>query len=281
MRKLFLLTLLTAGIFGCGGCFGSNPEAVIDYGAMPPNFILPIEMDKTYLIRRQGQEFVAEIKTNMFSSDQYTVVWNKINEKRSNMNVTGRTPYLIYVDGKDYIYLWDKKTSAIAYLDLNGVSYNGRQFMNVDNGSVKFYGEPTNPKSMLMATRMYNIGNCYAWEYYHVGRQGKPELNDTNMRYHYVAEEFRQQPVTLLQDIEVEVFADTEAAVPVKELLPKGTRLTRFRGRADDMTIVDLLLPDKRVARFYERYLFSEPTNYLDINGHSGFELFDRPLYKL
>ena len=32
MKKLFILALLEMSLFGCGGCFSTGYDAVIDYG---------------------------------------------------------------------------------------------------------------------------------------------------------------------------------------------------------------------------------------------------------
>ena len=88
-----------------------------------------------------------------------------------------------------------------------------------------------------------------------------------------------REPITLLEDVEVEIAANENSKEWKKEVLPKGTKLTRFRTLASNDTIVELLLPDKRVARFHEHYLFSEPRAYLQINGFAGRELFNKVLY--
>ena len=77
----------------------------------------------------------------------------------------------------------------------------------------------------------------------------------------------------------MEIAANENSRKWHKEILLKGTKLTRFRTLASNDTIVELLLPDKRVARFHEHYLFSEPKAYLQINGFAGKELFDKVLY--
>lgn len=278
MRKLLLLTLLTASLFGCGGCFGSSPEAVIDYSTKPQDFIMRFELNKDYLIKRHGEEFHFQVKTGFLNADKIKIIWNKLQEERSSLRVSQRVPYLIYVDGKDYIYLYEDSTGTSAFFDLNGRNAEGKPYLVYDNGIVKFLEEPTNPKRMLLATMIPNIGYCHAAEYYHVGERGKPKLNNPGREYIYVAGRFRE-PLTLLEDVEVEIAANESSKEWHKEVLPKGTKLTRFRTLASNDTIVELLLPDRRVARFHEHYLFSEPRAYLQINGFAGRELFDKVLY--
>ena len=278
MKKLFILALLEMSLFGCGGCFGSAPEAIIDYSTKPQDFIMRFELNKKYLIKRQGEEFNFEVSTGRFNADKIKITWDKLQEERSSLRVSQRVPYLIYVDGLDYIYLYEERSGTAAVFDLNGRSSNGNPYLVSDNGSMKFLEEPTNPKKMLLATRVPNIGYCYAAEYYHVGKGGKPQLNNPDREYIYVAGRFRD-PITLLQDVEVEIAANENSREWKKELLPAGTKLTRFRTLASNDTIVELLLPDKRVARFHEHYLFSEPRAYLQINGFAGKELFDKVLY--
>ena len=260
MKKLFILALLEMSLFGCGGCFSTGYDAVIDYSTKPQNFIMRFELNKKYLIKRQENEFRFAIMTELFNSDKIKITWNKLEEERSLLRVKERVPYLIYVDGLDYIYLYEERSGTAAVFDLNGRSSN------------------TNPKKMLLATRVPNIGYCYAAEYYHVGKGGKPQLNNPDREYIYVAGRFRE-PLTLLEDVEVEIAANENSRKWHKEILPKGTKLTRFRTLASNDTIVELLLPDKRVARFHEHYLFSEPRAYLQINGFAGKELFDKVLY--
>ena len=278
MKKLFILALLEMSLFGCGGCFGSAPEAIIDYSTKPQDFIMRFELNKKYLIKRQGEEFNFEVSTGRFNADKIKITWDKLQEERSSLRVSQRVPYLIYVDGLDYIYLYEERSGTAAVFDLNGRSSNGNPYLVSDNGSMKFLEEPTNPKKMLLATRVPNIGYCYAAEYYHVSERGKPKLNNPDREYIYVAGRFRE-PITLLQDVEVEIAANENSREWKKELLPAGTKLTRFRTLASNDTIVELLLPDKRVARFHEHYLFSEPRAYLQINGFAGKELFDKVLY--
>lgn len=278
MKKLFILALLEMSLFGCGGCFGSAPEAIIDYSTKPQDFIMRFELNKKYLIKRQGEEFNFEVSTGRFNADKIKITWDKLQEERSSLRVSQRVPYLIYVDGLDYIYLYEESTGTASFFDLNGKNYQGKPFMLSDNGIIKFLEEPTNPKKMLLATRVPNIGYCYAAEYYHVGKGGKPQLNNPDREYIYVAGRFRE-PLTLLEDVEVEIAANENSRKWHKEILPKGTKLTRFRTLASNDTIVELLLPDKRVARFHEHYLFSEPRAYLQINGFAGKELFDKVLY--
>ena len=278
MKKLFILALLEMSLFGCGGCFGSAPEAIIDYSTKPQDFIMRFELNKKYLIKRQGEEFNFEVSTGRFNADKIKITWDKLQEERSSLRVSQRVPYLIYVDGLDYIYLYEERSGTAAVFDLNGRSSNGNPYLVSDNGSMKFLEEPTNPKKMLLATRVPNIGYCYAAEYYHVGKGGKPQLNNPDREYIYVAGRFRE-PLTLLEDVEVEIAANENSRKWHKEILPKGTKLTRFRTLASNDTIVELLLPDKRVARFHEHYLFSEPKAYLQINGFAGKELFDKVLY--
>ena len=278
MKKVFILALLEMSLFGCGGCFSTDYDAVIDYSTKPQNFIMRFELNKKYLIKRQENEFRFAIMTELFNSDKIKITWNKLEEERSLLRVKERVPYLIYVDGLDYIYLYEERSGTAAVFDLNGRSSNGNPYLVSDNGSMKFLEEPTNPKKMLLATRVPNIGYCYAAEYYHVGKGGKPQLNNPDREYIYVAGRFRD-PITLLQDVEVEIAANENSREWKKELLPAGTKLTRFRTLASNDTIVELLLPDKRVARFHEHYLFSEPKAYLQINGFAGKELFDKVLY--
>ena len=278
MKKLFILALLEMSLFGCGGCFGSAPEAIIDYSTKPQDFIMRFELNKKYLIKRQGEEFNFEVSTGRFNADKIKITWDKLQEERSSLRVSQRVPYLIYVDGLDYIYLYEERSGTAAVFDLNGRSSNGNPYLVSDNGSMKFLEEPTNPKKMLLATRVPNIGYCYAAEYYHVGKGGKPQLNNPDREYIYVAGRFRE-PLTLLEDVEVEIAANENSRKWHKEILLKGTKLTRFRTLASNDTIVELLLPDKRVARFHEHYLFSEPKAYLQINGFAGKELFDKVLY--
>ena len=278
MKKLFILALLEMCLFGCGGCFSTGYDAVIDYSTKPQNFIMRFELNKNYLIKRQENEFRFAIMTELFNSDKIKITWNKLEEERSLLRVKERVPYLIYVDGLDYIYLYEERSGTAAVFDLNGRSSNGNPYLVSDNGSMKFLEEPTNPKKMLLATRVPNIGYCYAAEYYHVSERGKPKLNNPDREYIYVAGRFRE-PITLLQDVEVEIAANENSREWKKELLPAGTKLTRFRTLASNDTIVELLLPDKRVARFHEHYLFSEPRAYLQINGCAGKELFDKVLY--
>ena len=278
MRKLILLTLLTASLLGCSGCFGSGSATIIDYSTKPQDFIMRFELNKKYLIKRQGEEFTFQVTTGFFNADKITITWDKLQEERSSLRVSQRVPYLIYVDGQDFIYLYEESTGTAALFDLNGKNAQGKPYMLYDNGIVKFLEEPTNPKKMLLATRVPNIGYCYAAEYYHVGKGGKPQLNNPDREYIYVAGRFRE-PLTLLEDVEVEIAANENSRKWHKEILPKGTKLTRFRTLASNDTIVELLLPDKRVARFHEHYLFSEPRAYLQINGFAGKELFDKVLY--
>ncbi|MDY5044417.1 hypothetical protein, partial [Phascolarctobacterium sp.] len=257
---------------------GSAPEAIIDYSTKPQDFIMRFELNKKYLIKRQGEEFNFEVSTGRFNADKIKITWDKLQEERSSLRVSQRVPYLIYVDGLDYIYLYEERSGTAAVFDLNGRSSNGNPYLVSDNGSMKFLEEPTNPKKMLLATRVPNIGYCYAAEYYHVSERGKPKLNNPDREYIYVAGRFRE-PITLLQDVEVEIAANENSREWKKELLPAGTKLTRFRTLASNDTLVELLLPDKRVARFHEHYLFSEPRAYLQINGFAGRELFDKVLY--
>lgn len=278
MRKLILLTLLTASLLGCSGCFGSGSATIIDYSTKPQDFIMRFELNKKYLIKRQGEEFTFQVTTGFFNTDKITITWDKLQEERSSLRVSQRVPYLIYVDGQDFIYLYEESTGTAAVFDLNGRSSNGKPYLVYDNGNVKFLEKPTNPKKMLLGTSVPNIGYCYAAEYYHVGKGGKPQLNNPDREYIYVAGRFRE-PITLLQDVEVEIAANENSREWKKELLPAGTKLTRFRTLASNDTIVELLLPDKRVARFHEHYLFSEPRAYLQINGFAGKELFDKVLY--
>ena len=278
MKKLFILALLEMSLFGCGGCFSTGYDAVIDYSTKPQNFIMRFELNKKYLIKRQENEFRFAIMTELFNSDKIKITWNKLEEERSLLRVKERVPYLIYVDGLDYIYLYEESTGTASFFDLNGKNYQGKPFMLSDNGIIKFLEEPTNPKKMLLATRVPNIGYCYAADYYHVSERGKPKLNNPDREYIYVAGRFRE-PITLLEDVEVEIAANENSREWHKEILPKGTKLTRFRTLASNDTIVELLLPDKRVARFHEHYLFSEPRAYLQINGFAGKELFDKVLY--
>ena len=278
MRKVFILTLLAASLFGCGGCFGGSPDAIIDYSTKPENFIMRFELNKKYLIKRQGAEFNFEVSTGRLNADKIKITWDKLQEERSSLRVSQRVPYLIYVDGLDYIYLYEERSGTAAVFDLNGRSSNGNPYLVSDNGSMKFLEEPTNPKKMLLGTIVPNIGYCYASEYYHVGKRGMPRLNNQEREYIYVGGRFRE-PVTLLEDVEVEIAANENSRKWHKEILPKGTKLTRFRTLASNDTIVELLLPDKRVARFHEHYLFSEPRAYLQINGFAGKELFDKVLY--
>lgn len=267
---MLMVTLLAAALFGTTGCFASKPDTIIDYSAQPQNFILKLELNKSYLIKRNGEEFNFVVKTGFFDKDKLNIIWKKIAEERSLLRGSKRVPYLIYVDGRDYLYLYEAQNKAITYVNLNNERY-----LSLDNGMVKFYGEPTDPKRMLMGRPIANIGHCYAEEYYHVGAQGKPEPNEIAPEYHYVAQEYASRSVTLLENIEVEVFANANAQQGQRELLSKGTVLTRWRNQYADDAVVDLLLPDKRVARFYEIYRFSEPDEYIDINGYSAYELFD------
>ena len=46
MRKLILLTLLTASLLGCSGCFGSSSATIIDYSTKPQDFIMRFELNK-------------------------------------------------------------------------------------------------------------------------------------------------------------------------------------------------------------------------------------------
>ena len=278
MRRLFILTLLAASLLGCGGCFGSSPESIIDYSSKPQDFIMRFELNKKYVIKRQGEEFNFQVSTGFFNTDKIKIHWNKLEEERSSLRVSQRVPYLVYVDGQDYIYLYEESTGTAAFFDLNGKNAQGKPYMLSDNGIIKFLEEPTNPKKMLLATQIPNIGYCYAAEYYHVGERGKPKLNNPDREYIYVAGRFRE-PITLLEDVEVEIAANENSKEWHKEILPKGTKLTRFRTLASNDTIVELLLSDKRVARFHEHYLFSEPRAYLQINGFAGRELFDKVLY--
>ena len=78
MRKFLLLTLLTASLFGCGGCFGSSPEAVIDYSTKPQDFIMRFELNKDYLIKRHGEEFHFQVKTGFLNADKIKIIWNKV-----------------------------------------------------------------------------------------------------------------------------------------------------------------------------------------------------------
>ena len=278
MKKTLILAVLTMSLLGSSGCFGSSYDAVIDYSTKPQNFIMRFELNKKYVIKRQGEEFNFQVTTGFFNADKIKITWDKLQEERSSLRVSQRIPYLIYVDGKDYIYLYEESTGTSAFFDLNGKNAEGKPYMNGDNGILKFLEEPTNPKKMLLATRVPNIGYCYAAEYYHVGKRGKPELNNPDREYIYVAGRFRE-PITLLEDVEVEIAANENSKEWKKEVLPKGTKLTRFRTLASNDTIVELLLPDKRVARFHEHYLFSEPRAYLQINGFAGRELFNKVLY--
>ena len=278
MKKTLILAVLTMSLLGSSGCFGSSYDAVIDYSTKPQDFIMRFELNKKYLIKRQGEEFNFEVSTGRFNADKIKITWDKLQEERSSLRVSQRVPYLIYVDGLDYIYLYEERSGTAAVFDLNGRSSNGNPYLVSDNGSMKFLEEPTNPKKMLLATRVPNIGYCYAAEYYHVGKGGKPQLNNPDREYIYVAGRFRE-PLTLLEDVEVEIAANENSRKWHKEILLKGTKLTRFRTLASNDTIVELLLPDKRVARFHEHYLFSEPKAYLQINGFAGKELFDKVLY--
>ena len=217
MKKLFILALLEMSLFGCGGCFSTGYDAVIDYSTKPQNFIMRFELNKKYLIKRQENEFRFAIMTELFNSDKIKITWNKLEEERSLLRVKERVPYLIYVDGLDYIYLYEERSGTAAVFDLNGRSSNGNPYLVSDNGSMKFLEEPTNPKKMLLATRVPNIGYCYAAEYYHVGKGGKPQLNNPDREYIYVAGRFRE-PLTLLEDVEVEIAANENSRKWHKEI---------------------------------------------------------------
>ncbi|MGM9528374.1 MAG: hypothetical protein ACI3XH_00025, partial [Phascolarctobacterium sp.] len=112
MKKACILAILTMSLFGTSGCLGSNYDAVIDYSTRPQNFIMRFELDKSYLIKRQGEEFKFAITTGLLNSDKVKVTWDKLKEERSLLRVKGRVPYLVYVDGLDYIYLYEASTGT-------------------------------------------------------------------------------------------------------------------------------------------------------------------------
>ena len=120
MRKLILLTLLTTSLLGCSGCFGSGSATIIDYSTKPQDFIMRFELNKKYLIKRQGEEFTFQVTTGFFNADKITITWDKLQEERSSLRVSQRVPYLIYVDGQDFIYLYEESTGTAALFDLNG-----------------------------------------------------------------------------------------------------------------------------------------------------------------
>ncbi|WP_299446228.1 hypothetical protein [uncultured Phascolarctobacterium sp.] len=272
--KNYLLPFLTIGLTVAAplaGCYSSKPAALIDYSAQPQNFVLQLELDKSYIIKRNGEEFSLQVKTHTFSDSKVNIIWKKLDEEKSVLRVKKQVPYLIYADGKDFLYMYEKGNGALAYFDLN----NPKWITHRDNAYLEFLEEPKDPTKLLVTKYINNIGHCYAEEYYHVGQDGKLYPNNPEPEFHYAAQKFVQKPVTLLQNITTEVFPNADAHMSMTETLPKGLQLKRFRTRHSDPGAVDLLLPDGRVARFYERYLFSEPKAYLEINGLSGHALFN------
>lgn len=274
---IFLAVLAGAILAGCTGTKVPEKDPVIlDYAQMPENFVKKIEMNTPYTIKRNGEDFPFLITLHAGASSSYGAVdlqwreWKR--EEISILRASSRIPYLIYHEGRDYLYLVqeNEKTpeyASLAFFDLNN------EYFNLDHRQQGLAEEPSDPSRMAFAVSALTLGRGYTIEYYFPGERGAPTPVEKEDPYYYYADIFREDILTLSKDIETEVFASPEATESVLLTLPKGTRFRKFR--TDNDTLVDLWMEDGRVARFTVLRMFSEPDPLIMVNGENEDQVFD------
>ena len=259
--KLVSLCMLSLFLFGSFGCAQDKP-IVFDYASQPEEFVVRLKPNQKYTIVR-GKDtfpFSLTLKNDMVMDNGTShLIWNKIDRKARMLRAKERVPYLIHVDGKDFLYIYGDRVGDLNFIELSDTN----SVRGADNAMLHFYEEPKDPRNLPVRIGIPVLGPAAAELRYHVGKLGKPTPNDPE-GYRYCTEADRKEKFVTTKPCRVLVFASKEAAEGKEETLPAGAVFTRLRckPKTDD---TDLLLEDGRVFRVRELYLFSEPHSIMEI----------------
>ena len=259
--KLISLCMLSLFLFGSFGCAQDKP-IVFDYASQPEEFVVRLKPNRKYTIVR-GKDtfpFSLTLKNDMVMDNGTShLIWNKIDRKARMLRAKERVPYLIHVDGKDFLYIYGDRVGDLNFIELSDTN----SVRGADNAMLHFYEEPKDPRNLPVRIGIPVLGSATAELRYHVGKLGRPVPNDPD-GYRYCTEADRKEKFVTTKPCRVLVFASKEAAEGKEETLPAGTVFTRLRckPKTDD---TDLLLEDGRVFRVRELYLFSEPHSIMEI----------------
>ena len=259
--KLVSLCILSLFLFGSFGCAQDKP-VVFDYASQPEEFVVRLKPNQKYTIVR-GKDtfpFSLTLKNDMVMDNGTShLIWNKIDRKTRMLRAKERVPYLIHVDGKDFLYIYGDRVGDLNFIELSDTN----SVRGADNAMLHFYEDPKDPRSLPVRIGISVLGSATAELRYHVGKLGRPVPNDPE-GYRYCIEADRKEKFVTTKPCRVLVFASKEAAEGKEETLPAGTVFTRLRckPKTDD---TDLLLEDGRVFRVRELYLFSEPHSIMEI----------------
>ena len=259
--KIFSVSLLSLVLFGSFGC-AQNKPIVFDYASQPQEFVVKLKPNQKYTIIRGKDSFPFSLtlKNDMVMDNGTShLIWNKIDRKARMLRAKERVPYLIHVDGKDFLYIYGDRVGDLNFIELSDTN----SVRGADNAMLHFYEEPKDPRSLPVRISIPVLGQAAAELRYHVGKLGKPVSNDPD-GYRYCTEADRKQKLVTTESCRVLVFADRDATEGKEEILPPGSVFVRLRckPKTDD---TDLLLENGRVFRVKERYLFSEPHAIMDV----------------
>ena len=256
--SLCMLSLLLLGSFGCA----QDKPIVFDYASQPEEFVVRLKPNQKYTIVRGKDSFPFSLtlKNDIFL-DRGTshLIWNKINREARMLRASERVPYLIHMEGKDFLYIYGDRVGDLNFIELSDTN----SVRGADNAMLHFFEEPKDPRNLPVRIGISVLGQAAAELRYHVGKLGKPVPNDPDGN-RYCTEADRKQKLVTTELCRVLVFGDRDATEGKEEILPIGSVFVRLRckPKTDD---TDLLLEDGRVFRVKERYLFSEPHPIMDV----------------
>jgi len=261
LLKAGSLCLLSLFLFGSFGCAQDNP-LVFDYASQPEEFVVKLKPNQKYTIIRGKDKFPFSLTLNndMFLDNGTShLIWNKIDRKAGMLRAKERIPYLIHVDGKDFLYIYGDRVGDLNFIELSDTN----SVRGADNAMLHFYEEPKDPRNLPVRIGIPVLGSAAAELRYHVGKLGRPTPNDDPDGYRYCTAADRKEKFVTTKAARVLIFANADVTEGKEETLPAGSVFTRLR--TSKRLYTDLLLEDGRVFRVKERYLFSEPHAIMDV----------------
>lgn len=256
MHNLSLIGLLVLfwGLFS--GVCEAVPH-VLSYDDYDENFIIRLEADVSYTIKRGNESFPCFVRLTAGPSGKRELRWqDKTCDLTGMLRPEGRLVYLVHSGAQDYIYLY-APSGEISYYGLREKWISG-----IDHALFKFLEEPSDPQHLVITRQIDVVGFALARVEAYVNEQGVVKEYPSEGKYYYCLPEFRHK-MELEDDVRVLVLPSEESSDDEAEAtqVPKGTRFTRLRA-LKNAYVTDVLLEDGRVMRFDEQYWFSEPSAY-------------------
>lgn len=239
------------------------------YTHAPARYITAVAPGSNYIENAEGELLSLTVDAVSEGEFSYAVdlsIRLDGEEFTDTLNGYSATPYLVHVDGRNYLYVTvveENDWEALNVYDLNGstpalVDSVERWFAN---------SCPTDPDNMELETISHLFSTNIIHRAYKVGDDGMPVALEGYDRIGYSV----SQTITTLQDITAPV-RDTFEGTGTDETIPTGTTLTPYA--TDGESWVDLQMDDGRYVRIEVTNDWPQTYQGTDVQ-----ELFDGLIY--